>query len=386
MTKCPRCFSFLRDDRFAWMVDPRIPGPRFRDADASALYGAEIMSPQIYSVAPPPGYRGPLHTAADASRALANQPVVEICPICHFVLPDGWRQGHAVCIVMAGARATGKSIYIAVLIKQLELLCESLGVSMEPANASAAQAYAINYETPLYVQRGLIPPTPTAQIQPPHQREPLTFSIGAWNGVRRFVVLRDVAGEDLEAGNTYAMHFKFFANADAVFFMFDPLRIKGIRDQLQDLLPQQGWGGGDPRSVLSNVLLAVGAGQPRLAVILSKFDALRALRDVEGSDWSYVMSNSGASYLRDTSTSRQYDDVDGQLLHEEVRSLLLRLHGSAIVTAVENPSTGVPLLHRYFVVSALGQPPVGNQLNARGVAPFRCADPLRWVTTSYGVL
>jgi len=104
------------------------------------------MSPQIYSVAPPPGYRGPLHTAADASRALANQPVVEICPICHFVLPDGWRQGHAVCIVMAGARATGKSIYIAVLIKQLELLCESLGVSMEPANASAAQAYAINYE------------------------------------------------------------------------------------------------------------------------------------------------------------------------------------------------------------------------------------------------
>ncbi|MDT5369748.1 MAG: hypothetical protein QOC62_4179, partial [Mycobacterium sp.] len=209
MTKCPRCFSFMRDDRFAWMMDPRIAGPRFRDADASAFYGAEIMSPQIYSVAPPPGYRGPLHSAADASRALGNQPVVEICPICHFVLPDGWRQGHAICIVMAGARATGKSIYIAVLIKQLELLCESLGVSMEPANASAAQAYAINYETPLYIQRGLIPPTPTAQIQPPHQREPLTFSIGAWNGVRRFVVLRDVAGEDLEAGNTYAMHFRF---------------------------------------------------------------------------------------------------------------------------------------------------------------------------------
>ncbi|MBV8348614.1 MAG: hypothetical protein JOZ49_14120, partial [Mycolicibacterium sp.] len=195
------------------MVDPRVPGPRFRDADASAFYGAEIMSSQIYNVAPPPGYRGPLHTAADASRALGNQPVVEICPICHFVLPNGWRKGHAICIAMAGARATGKSIYIAVLIKQLELLCESLGVSMEPANASAAQAYAINYETPLYVQRGLIPPTPTAQIQPPHQREPLTFSIGSWNGVRRFVVLRDVAGEDLEAGNTYAMHFRFFANA-----------------------------------------------------------------------------------------------------------------------------------------------------------------------------
>ena len=98
------------------------------------------------------------------------------------------------------------------------------------------------------------------------------------------------------------------------------------------------------------------------------------------------MSNSGASYLRDTSTSGQYDEIEGQLLHEDVRSLLLRLHGGAIVTAVENPSTGVPLLHRYFVVSALGHPPVGNQLNARGIAPFRCADPLRWVTSGYGVL
>src|SRR6202162_6509559 len=87
VTKCPRCFSFMRDDRFAWMMDPRIAGPRFRDADASAFYGAEIMSPQIYSVAPPPGHRGPLHSGGDGSRALGSQPVVEICPICHFVLP-----------------------------------------------------------------------------------------------------------------------------------------------------------------------------------------------------------------------------------------------------------------------------------------------------------
>ena len=98
------------------------------------------------------------------------------------------------------------------------------------------------------------------------------------------------------------------------------------------------------------------------------------------------MSNSGASYLRDSSASRQYDDADGQLLHEEVRSLLLRLQGGSVVTAVEHPATGAPLPHRYFAVSALGQPPDGNRLNVRGVAPFRCTDPLRWVTSSFGVL
>ena len=42
--------------------------------------------------------------------------------------------------------------------------------------------------------------------------------------------------------------------------------------------------------------------------------------------------------------------------------------------------------HRYFAISALGQPPDGNRLNVRGIAPFRCTDPPRWVTSSFGVL
>lgn len=168
--------------------------------------------------------------------------------------------------------------------------------------------------------------------------------------------------------------------------MFDPLRIKGIRDQLHDLLPAQAFSGGDPRAVLNNVLHAVGPAQPRLAVIVSKFDALRVLRDVEGSEWSLIMSNAGAAYLRDPSDAHQYDETDGQLLHEEVRSLLTRLHGGAIVAAVENPSTGLRLPHRYFAVSALGAPPSGNRLHSRGIAPFRCVDPVRWVTAPYGVL
>jgi hypothetical protein len=69
-----------------------------------------------------------------------------------------------------------------------------------------------------------------------------------------------------------------------------------------------------------------------------------------------------------------------------VRSLLTRLHGGGMVAAVENPSNGMMLAHRYFVVSALGQPPSGNRLHSRGIAPFRCADPIRWVTSSFGVL
>jgi hypothetical protein len=385
MTKCPHCFCALNNNHYAWSVAPHAGGQRYRDPVASAYVGADADSGPIFNVKRPPGHRGSLPSATDANRAL-QAPVVEICPTCHFTLPDGWRSGHATCIAMAGARATGKSLYIAVLIKQLELLCETLGMSMEPVTRAAADAYERNYETPLYEQRGLLPPTPEIQTQAAHQRVPLMFSVGAWQGVREFIVLRDVAGEDMQSGDLHATHFQFFGNADAVFFMFDPLRVKGIRDQLHDLVPPQFYSGGDPRSVLSNVLTAVGGGQPKLAVILSKFDALRALREVEGSEWSMIMSNAGASYLRDTSASKTYDEGDGQLLHQEVRSLLQRLNGGSIITAVENPSSGVCLEHRYFVVSALGQPPAAGRLNGRGIAPFRCADPLRWVTSQFNVL
>jgi hypothetical protein len=367
------------------MMPPHAGGTRYLDEVGSAFLGAPAECGPFYKWDRPPGYHGPPPPSADASRALRG-PVVEVCPVCHYQLPDGWRDGHATCIAMAGARATGKSLYIAVLVKQLELLCENLGVSMEPATRATATAYSAHYETPLFMQRGLIPPTPTVHTQASLQREPLIFSIGIWQDVRRYLVLRDVAGEDMETGDLSAPPFRFFANADGVFFMFDPLRVKSIRDQLQDLLPAQMFSGGDPRSVLNNVMLAIGRGQPRLAVILSKFDALRVLRDVEGSEWSLIMSNAGAAYLRDTSDAQHYDEAGGQLLHEEVRSLLARLNAASMVAAVENPSTGMRLAYRYFVVSSLGQPPSGNRLHARGIAPFRCADPVRWITSSFGLL
>ncbi len=383
-TKCPRCFSILDTNMHMWASAPTSGAPRYFDEVASAFLGAKTDVGAMFRWDRPPGYAGPPPPHA-ASQALRG-PVVEICPVCHFVLPDRWREGQAYCIAMAGARATGKSLYIGVLVKQLQLLCEQLGYAMEPATRSTATAYATNYETPLFVQRGLIPPTPTVLTQTSIQREPLIFSLGTWHGLQRYLVLRDVAGEDMESGDLHSPPFRFFSNAEAVFFMFDPLRVQSIRDQLHDLLPPQMVSGGDPRGVLNNVLRAIGAGQPRLAVILSKFDALRVLRDVEGSEWSMMMSNAGAAYLRDTSDAPLYDDNDGQLLHEEVRSLLIRLNAGSMVAAVENPATPTRLRNRFFVVSALGQPPTGQRIHARGIAPFRCADPVRWITSSFGVL
>ena len=239
----------------------------------------------------------------------------------------------------------------------------------------------LNYEQPLYEQRGLIQPTPALHAQAPHQREPLIFTIGIRDGIRRFLVIRDVAGEDLESGDMRAPRFRYFGNADAVFFMFDPLRVKAIRDQLHDLLPAQSFSAGDPRALLTNVLLAIGAGRPKLAIILSKFDALRALGEVEGSEWSQIMSNAGAAYCVTTRPARTTTTATASCCTRRCAACCFgctRDRSSPRSKAIPRAAQS---MHRYFVVSALGQPHAGDRLSSRGITPFRCTDPLRWITS-----
>jgi hypothetical protein len=69
-----------------------------------------------------------------------------------------------------------------VLINQLQLLCENLGVSMEPATGATADAYARHYEAPLSVQRGLVAPTARTPDLAPAQRDSMVFSVGVWHG------------------------------------------------------------------------------------------------------------------------------------------------------------------------------------------------------------
>jgi hypothetical protein len=386
MTRCPHCFHRLSTDVFAWVcVSGRCPTQH--DLEASRLHGAPVaVGPVVVVARPSPAPRGwvPPVTIDCPTCGVGDR---EACPDCHYLLPADWRDGEAMCIAMAGARATGKSVYVGVLVKQLGQLAERLGTTLAPANERTESVYRSVYERALFEQRGLIEPTPAAHTQDSYQREPLVYSLGILGGRRRFIVLRDVAGEDMEAPSSEMPHLGFFAHADGVIFMFDPLRVPEIRDQLHDLVPAELHSGGDPLAVLTKVLRMVGEGPAMIAVVLSKFDAMQALRSVSGTAWNRVMSNSGAAFLRDAGVGAGgYDDEDGQLLSLEVRSLLQRLGAGALVTSLERPHRGQRINHRFFAVSALGEPADGESLHERGISPFRCLDPVRWVMSSVGAL
>nr|WP_308470350.1 hypothetical protein [Gordonia crocea] len=316
-----------------------------------------------------------------------ERPSNPVCPVCHFALPQFWYHGEATCITMAGARATGKTVYIAVLIKQLQRFAARLNREVFPANDETVRRFRDEYERPLFTERGILQPTPRAALHGSYQHDPLIFNLGEWGGRRHYLVIRDVAGEDLEAADVGGRAWEFFSRADAVLFLFDPLCVGEVANQLRDLVPPPSSLGGDPRQVLHTMTNLIGNGAPKLAVILSKFDALQALSVVEASAWGQVMAQLGAAYNRDPGLlARGYDENDGQALHEEVRSLLTRLDAGPALTTMVNPTTGRQYNHRFFAVSALGASPEGEKLSDRGISPFRVTDPVRWVLAERGVM
>lgn len=381
MTKCPRCFNFLPAD--IWSFTRVSPDDTQPDEAASAYRGHPVKMGRVLDIntaTTPNGYP----TIEQASAELGG-PSVEVCPICHYKLPARWRWGQVTCLAMAGARFTGKTVYIAVMVKQLERRLEQLGMVLEPANVETQTRYRKDYETPLFEERGLMPSTSSGRIEGTYQHDPLIFHIGQWHNVPQYMAIRDVAGEDLEDPNVGGTQWEFFSAADAVIFMFDPMRVQEVKAILAGLVPTNQYTGGDPRDVLRTVLRLMGGGAPRLAIVLSKFDALQAMRRVATHSWGQVMSHAGAAFSRDPGLLRgPYDDVDSRLLDAEVRSLLTKLDAGSMLHLVS--ASGRGQVTRYFAVSALGDSPQGQRLNASGISPFRCMDPVRWVLAERGLL
>lgn len=382
MSKCPRCFVPLPPDVWAFTeTEPALPDI---DDVASAYLGHPVQMGPVNVIQTAPGAAP---TQEQACAGLGSEQVREVCPTCHYPLPLHLRSGQNICIAMAGARFTGKTVYIAVLVKLLERLLQTYNQELTFATPETAKRYRYFYEKPLFEERGLIEPTAGILTAESYQHHPLVFNIGRWHGIPRYLSIRDVAGEDLERPDIAGVPWKFFSVADAVLFLFDPMRVQEIREQLRDLVPTDHSTGGDPREVLRTVMRLIGNGDPKLAIILSKFDALQALRRVTSSWWGQVMTHAGAAFSRDPGlVGAKYDQVDGLSLHIEVKSLLEKLDAGSTLLNVTDPINGRSFDHRFFAVSALGDSPQGSRLSHNGISPFRCGDPVRWVLAEQQIL
>lgn len=372
MTKCPLCFTQLDVHISAFACDHCPASP---DRVAGSFQDKTIENPSIsrWDGVPEQKERITSGICGVCRRPVSRQ----VCPTCHFLLPAGWFKAEATCVAMAGARNSGKSIYIAVLKQQAEELAARTRGTFTSLDTATQKTFEELYETPLFINRGIIDATLPLDRIP---AAPLIFSLG---GKRkpRYLVIRDVAGENLQKPLD-ERSFGFLRNADMVLFLFDPLAIGSVRHMLAGVIPAlpEPSNVATPLAVLSNMIQVMRAGgegkvTTPLAVALSKFDALQELAGVDANKWNSIMSNTGAAFLRDRSLDgSEYDDADGALLHEEVASLLLALDGADMLNLISEVFADF----RLFALSALGQTPNGKKLQPQGIAPFRVLDPLKW--------
>lgn len=380
MSKCVFCFHTLNPDvvRFVCTNFRCMQGNRQVDPVLSQYVGREMKPGWSHEVSKPADQKRWRNPPAEWICRKCSEQMAHSCPTCHHVIPSDSRTADIVTAAFTGARNSGKSVAIGSMSFFLEALIERMG------SALILQEECSQSQIGDYVQRlldGTAPP-PTAA----GEARSLVFSLGFVNGRARYLSLRDVAGEDLQTPSPPKANLTFLSRADLVVFLFDPLAIESIQHQLADLIPpQSGQLGVPPQTVLTHVLGHIGTGAPRLALAVSKVDALQALA-VRPGHIGEIFRQAGAAVNREWPLAPEYHEQDGALLHEEVRAILQVLGGGALVNMVQNPANQRQLDHRFFALSALGGSTDANDVADHGIRPYRILDPLLWEWSERGIV
>ncbi|MER6346964.1 hypothetical protein ACWC10_33310 [Streptomyces sp. NPDC001595] len=330
--------------------------------------------------------------AADGRRPTAVCPdcdgetTYRICPVCHSALPTQFGRADSRLIAMVGARASGKTVYMTVLLHEMRhRVGEAFGAHLMGLDDATMRRYSSDYENHLYGDNRMFPGTQTASTNL-NRVDPLVFGFGLRRrgllGERpQHTVLSffDTAGEDFNSREGVELNTRYLTGADGIVLLLDPLQMPGARDNALPGTPLPGTEGLDaPINILSRVtslLLAPRSGRAAqkidtpIAVVFSKMDAF----------WHLLESGSP---LRAHATPRgRFDVGDSLSVHEEVRRLLKDWDGVPIDHLLDNHYSR----YRYFGVSALGRNPTPDaRVAATGIQPYRVADPLLWLLSEFG--
>ena len=320
----------------------------------------------------------------------------EVCVVCHRDLPAGWRRARTFTMTITGAAGTGKSVYIAVAVQMLFRYSQLRACIVTPFTQGTQQVYNERYFKPLYQENVVMQGTPSIKGGGAYQRDPLIWEIAGGDVGHLFLIMRDVAGEDLEhlSGRTPA--FSFIDRADLVMFLFDPLMLDAVRQVLAGIIPDaiHDQSRIRPGEVLPTVLAQMTgpdkriAELPALALTLCKFDALQQL-PLADSPMAPALANPAAHFNWDNTMLRakmpakdaaRQLEADSLFLDAEVRSLLMQMGEDAVTLAADQAVRDRKLAEiRHFAVSSLGDSPQHYaKLTERGISSFRVLDPILW--------
>jgi hypothetical protein len=312
-----------------------------------------------------------------------GETTTRVCPACHSQLPVHFGKVRSRLIALVGAKETGKTVFMTVLVHELmHRVGERFNAAISGADDNTRHRFAGDYEHPLYRESRLLPPTVTAGLR---DRAPMVFRFttdGRTGPQHTLLSFFDTAGEDLTSRRSVEDNVRYLAAADGIVLLLDPLQMRGARELAAPgtRLPAAGTAADEPTNVLENItdlMLAKAGRKPSaridkpLAIAFTKLDTL-------------------THDMKETSPLRRpqpeapfFDEQDSEEVHGDLQRLLSRWEGSRI--------DQIARLHyrkyRYFGVSALGETPTpDNRVAARGVRPYRVADPFMWILGEFNAI
>ena len=312
---------------------------------------------------------------------------------CNQPLPVGWNEVTTTCLAMAGTRASGKTVFVGMAANLLLRWGRLNGLTVTHYSPESQRSFMERFgdldpSAPLY--DSTMPELPGSDAV---QREPILLRIQEPGRSRDHVlVLRDVAGEDLQNAGMDRAHFRFLAHADGLILLVDSSTSPAVRNVLGDEILGQGtdfqpaavWGNLES---LSRAVVGDTAKRPPVAVTISKFDYVLKAASKRESPLHAALSGKGLRVHHDASLQRnQWDPYDADLLDQELRTLCSRyLDQPQLVErarAYENPQVPV----RFFALSSLGLAPVIGRVAKHGTPSYRCLDPIKWFLMQAGLV
>ncbi len=282
-------------------------------------------------------------------------------------------------IRLIGARASGKSHYIASLLRRFEdRVGGDLHASILPATDETLERYRRIYHDPMFRDHVVVPPTTQEAL-------PLLFDLTVsgvlWGeAADRAVTLAlcDPAGHGLADPASAQRTARSLGIASAIILVVDPLQVPEIRESVP--VTARPPAAEDPNTILGRLLTRLEAeGAPvapavfpiPVAVVLTKSDVVRDAGLIEPNRlWCMHPRSLGAF------DSEAHADMSGM-----IEELMRRWHPALVGTIRQRF-----VRFAFFGVSATGCMLNPNTRRYRYVTPWRVEDPLLWLLAEAGVI
>jgi ABC-type dipeptide/oligopeptide/nickel transport system ATPase component len=394
-TVCPFCFRRIDSSHLAYQCTGRgnVECKKEVDETRKRLTGSQQ---ETFPTFLPAGRTG-LTTGRSASvecPTCAGPARRRACPECHTALPIDFVDSRSPMIGLVGAKGSGKTVLMTVLVKQLrEVVGRRFGADIRiatdnPDGMQGISEYQASRETPLYSNGRL--PVGTAQ-QGSAGRKHTTPVVLRWrqesarllrgqgldSTVLSFV---DTAGEDLNDQDT-AFTLQYLSVCDALMITLDPFALPGARTRLSLSEGAIQVADGVPLDVVANIteLLRTEHKVKKrkkiklpVAIVFTKIDAF------------YPTIDRHNPIMAEPPKAAAYQETDGQAVHEHMLALLHEWQADDIDMHMRLNYDDF----RYFGVSALGAEPnyQSNAVAPGGVQPHRVEDPVLWLLAKTGTV